>query len=224
MWNLIFRPPNIFCFCPGCRLDIVFVVDSSGSITFSEGGAQNWQDILSFIISLSNALFSAGCDLRVGVVVFSTDVTVSMTLAQGTNPDSVESIVSAIPHKGDKTNIALGLETALDSVFVGTNGDRADAQDFIILIVDGTADLRPNDQITVATRAKDDDIYIITVGITGSINVNDLNTIASNNQVFQAATYSIPSAQQNAIQQLIFENAGFSGSSTGITFYMISSS
>ena len=64
---------NLFCVVSlECLLDISFVVDSSGSIRMAnQGGVDNWQVILDFMVDVVESINVGQDQTRVGSVTFS---------------------------------------------------------------------------------------------------------------------------------------------------------
>ena len=181
------------------------MVDSSGSINFADGN--NWNLIKAFIINLSTEFFNAGYSVQIGVVVYSTDVVEALLLSQGNNLATVTSVVNGIAYLGDKTNTAGGLETAIN--FFSRDG-RQDASRFIILLTDGTADIRADEVTDQATEAKGQGISIITIGVSRVINVERLREISGpiEGSLIRIDIYAQLQDQLATVTDLVIANLG----------------
>ena len=183
--------------------DIVFLIDSSGSIRHNnppgaqnDGPNDNYQLEKNFVNSVIREL---GADLatggiHVGAVLFGTEVENPFYL--NTYERDIQSItnhINGLRYMRSKTNMARALIDMRDVQFIPQNGDRPEAPNIAILITDGRNE--PSDQdmhlspVDEANRAKtrpNDHIQIFTVGITNEIDENQLRAISSNNRVFRA--------------------------------------
>jgi Mg-chelatase subunit ChlD len=144
-------------------------MDSSGSIAFDS--PLNWGRMKEFLKSVTGQLYTkvaSESDLHVGVVVYSTDATVAFGLSVGVNKASVYSQIDNLQYTGGSTNIAGGIELARTSVF-NNPGDRPNVPNVLVLITDGQATVRQSETLDQATSAKNNKIFIVSVGITKEV-------------------------------------------------------
>ncbi|KAK0417875.1 hypothetical protein QR680_013253 [Steinernema hermaphroditum] len=119
----------------GCvmAVDLVFVQDQSGSI-----GQSNYEtaknDIIRFVQTLSIGNLST--DSRVGLVLFDNSPSVQFYLNTFTDEAELVDAIENLPYSAGGTNIAAGLQTAINQVFGGP-GNRPGIPDVMILITDG---------------------------------------------------------------------------------------
>ncbi|GAB1610759.1 hypothetical protein Ahia01_001362400 [Argonauta hians] len=164
-------------FCPGrcsaALADIVFILDSSTSVTDT-----NFKKVLAFVKDfLSEASIDSG-RVRVGVVIYSTDVTVEFHLNRYRSKSAVLQAIDNIPYIYGSTNTYAGLHTARTQMFTAQNGDRADVPNIIILLTDGVSNINALQTIPEAEAVRAQNIHIYAVGI-GLAETTELNQIAS---------------------------------------------
>ena len=193
------------------KIDLVFVIDGSDSI-----GANNWNAVLSFTVGIATGFFSLGHDVLVAIVVYSTDASVIFTLSEGNDLDTVSSNILSIEYTGGQTGTSVGLQVAIDEVFLNQPNNRQDARDVLVLITAG-ADATDNaQQILQANRAKTNSIFIVSVGITDAIDVATLQEISSTTSAFQVDTFTSLSAEEENIRNFIVDNLMEMPSITGV--------
>ena len=104
------------CTVSGCNIagvDLVFVLDSSGSI-----GATNFNSMRNFVTTVVNALNIGQNRSQVGVIVFSDVVRIQFHLNTYSNKASLLSAISSIPYIGSRTNTADALYTLINEGFM----------------------------------------------------------------------------------------------------------
>ncbi len=120
--------------CP-LQADIVFLIDSSGSLEPNRG---DFQLELNFIREVINGFGEVGDNgIRVGLVLFGTTAESYFYLGQSTSKQTVLNAVSNLIYMGGQTNIAEAFQVARDEQFTSWNGDRPDAPNVIIIVTDG---------------------------------------------------------------------------------------
>ena len=88
-------------------IDLIFVVDASGSIQF-----ERMKKIREFLVSIVADLDVGPNATRVGAVYFSNNSYTAFTLDQYWTRQDVQEAIRYIPYIGAKTNIAAGLRRA----------------------------------------------------------------------------------------------------------------
>lgn len=181
---------------PGVRaaplLDVMFVVDGSGSISPSEfvtltDAVKDYAGILAAGVPANPgpppqpAL--AAADLQAGIVQFSTEA--SLTLGLTGDLAVFNNAIDPVnfPPQGGQTNHADAFNTAAAELAV--NG-RAGAQQAIILVTDGKANepaASPLDPVTAAINAANDakgeGILVFAIGVGTALGLDDLLDYAS---------------------------------------------
>ena len=133
--------------CTSSQADVIFVVDSSGSIcdtdpdfTFGEDTTcNNWMDLLEFINLIIDELpiSSDGSENRVALVRFANDGQLIFDFDDNNfSKATIRSAVTSLPYVGGNTATAGGLQVVIDQL-LDRNGNRADVDDIVIVITDG---------------------------------------------------------------------------------------
>ncbi|KAK2174915.1 hypothetical protein NP493_767g00011 [Ridgeia piscesae] len=146
--------------CPAvkgeCRGDIVFILDSSGSI-----GDFNWHIAKQFAIDVMRGLKVGANQSHIGSIIYSPEVEVVFNLTQFDEVADIEDNMWSMPYISGTTNTADGLEAL--TVMVKDHG-RGDAQPIAILLTDGISNVDANLAVPNAEYAKDNNIVLFVVG------------------------------------------------------------
>ena len=156
--------------------DLVFVLDSSGSIEIN--GQGNWNLLLDFLVRLVESLDIGPNAIRVGLVSYSGRSTVNFLLDRYTRKDELINAIRNIPYIGDATNTAAAIEDMRTKVFT-QRGDRPNIQNIAMVVTDGVSNVDQRNTVPNANRAKDDGIWMMVVGITDEVNETELQGISS---------------------------------------------
>ncbi|KAK6972677.1 matrilin-3 [Biomphalaria glabrata] len=166
---------------PICRrkLDLVFVFDGSNSV-----GENNFKGALEVVANAVDIFVVGPEDTRVGVVLFSTNVSDSIGLQTDSNTFKIR--VKNLVYPDETTSTHLGINKAAEIL----TANRRDADMMIILITDGQSNNR-DQTIYEATVAKSKFINIWTIGVSKAVDQSELESIASNgkNQTYLLADY-----------------------------------
>ena len=94
--------------CPS-QLDLVFVVDGSGSV-----GRSNWRLVTDFLIEVVNRLDIGAQQVRVGMVLFSSSAQTLWGLGsrQASDRESLTAGMRDLPYPSERTNTPGGLAQA----------------------------------------------------------------------------------------------------------------
>ncbi|XP_033728449.1 collagen alpha-1(XII) chain-like [Pecten maximus] len=117
-------------------------------------------------------------NVRVGVVTYSTAVSVQFHLNEHTSRHDIEKAIDSIPYQFGNTNTAGGLRTMHHVMFTSDHGDRPDAENICIILTDGVSNIDHTLTIPEANSAKDSGIRIYAIGI-GLLETEELDGIAS---------------------------------------------
>ncbi|KAK6192403.1 hypothetical protein SNE40_003875 [Patella caerulea] len=154
--------------CREQRFDVVALVDGSGSIASAD-----FQKIKNSLEMFPAFLGLSGTERRFGVAVFSSDVTVPIPLTS--NVAALMSDIASLQQPNRNTNTALGLTRVIEEF---ENFGIPENEKFIIVITDGVSNNMAQ-TLAVAASAKNMGITVISVGVGGGINVQELTGIAS---------------------------------------------
>ena len=160
--------------------DIVFVIDSSGSI-----GASHFQQALSFTADLVSE-FRIGKDFtRIGVITYNSEVITSEQIELNRFYDASElsAAIRGIQYTGGSTQTGGAIQYATDTMFNTNNGARNDGRSKVgIVLTDGQSH---DDVIRPSNAAHNASINLIAIGISNGIDENELLAIAgSPDQVY----------------------------------------
>lgn len=163
-------------------IDIAFILDESGSV-----GISNWNKMIDFVKDIVGCFQVAPDKVHFAAVTFGTAGKVEFLLGQYNSQSAVNTAFDNIVYNGGATNIAAGLTSTRVNVF-GPAKDRARAANIAIIIADGNHNHGPNPR-TAATELKKE-AFIISIGVTGGINVQLMKDISSNNKVTHVSSFN----------------------------------
>jgi len=158
-----------------CILDLVYIVDSSGSINFKD--PRNWNITLEFLVNVTRQFTIGPDDVQVAFVLFSTDATIRWGLTRYQNQADLITAILAVPYIGDRTNLNDALYLTRTRVFASGQGTRSGAFKAAIILTDGVDNVPTNGtELTIqnATAAKADGIRLTAVGVSDQVNVDRL--------------------------------------------------
>ena len=164
-------------------VDIVFAVDSSSTI-----GTTNFNSIRQFLSLIVSRYVVGPEDAQFGVVRFSTSASTVITLRTHPDLSSLRAAINGISYVPGETNIAEGIEFAIQELTV--NGRRG-VPKVLIIITDGGS--VSSGTITVpGGTAKSLGIEIFAIGIGDSVDIEELNVFATDpdsDHVFPVASF-----------------------------------
>jgi hypothetical protein len=172
--------------CTTSLVDLVFVIDSSGSIRDNnplDGSFDNYKLLLDFVNSIVDRLNIGVNGSRVGVVRFSDYGDSVFYLNSYTNKNDMTIAIQQIGYMGGNTNTSGGIREMKDVQFTEANGDRPDVKNIAIIITDGKSTFDSDRTIPDANTAKSRGIQIYSVGITNAANEEELRLMSSDPQV-----------------------------------------
>lgn len=193
--------------CSSAVADIVFVLDTSGSIRDAnpkDGSTDNWQRMLSFLIELVDELEISAEKNRVGLVRFS-DIGESLWyLDTYTDRQSLKQAIAGVGFLGSNTNTSGGLRVMTFEQFTPSHGDRPFVKNIAIVLTDGASTYDRNRTISDAEIAHKRNIKIFTVGVTDQVNGEELKNMSSppqieNKNYFMSDTYEELAMMESAI-------------------------
>ena len=151
----------------------MFVLDASTSVT-----EPNFQLMKDFVADFLFIADIDGGNVRVGVVIYSTDVHVEFQMNTYSSKLDVLQAIDRIPYRYGSTNTADALETMRTQMFSAANGDRANVPNLAIVITDGVSNINSRRTIPEAEQARNNSIHIYAIGI-GLTDTTELDGIAS---------------------------------------------
>ncbi|XP_070174921.1 cartilage matrix protein-like isoform X2 [Littorina saxatilis] len=173
--------------CTGRRADVMFLLDSSGSV-----GELNFNKTLQLVRDVVSH-FSIGSNaMKVGVDTFATGFRQEILLRSSSSASSFARNVNKIKYDGGSTYTGLGL-TGMTTVSFSTEaGHRTGVPKVGIVVTDGQSSSSSN-TVAAAKKAKSAGIYLLVVGVGSSVTTSELNSIATypySQNVFNAKSYT----------------------------------
>ena len=163
----------IFSACTQAKADIVFILDSSGSMSKTEFG-----QIKRFVTDfLSDADIDSG-SVRVGVNVFSEKSHIKFHLNEYTSKTDLLTAVENIKYIRGGTNTADAFKRTRTEMFTLNNGDRPNVDNIVILLTDGKSTRNTKRTIPEAQITRDAGIHVFAVAV-GYKDFSELDEIAS---------------------------------------------
>ena len=184
----------MFSFClllsdPVCieEIDIVFVLDSSGSV-----GESNYTTMLRFAAEVAGGFKFGSEGAQFGSITYATSASLDIQLGQFSNPAAFKNALMQISYKATKTNTAQALMLARQEL--SANG-RDGVPKAVIIITDGQSD-EPIATQQEAALIRSQGVRILSIGIGPKIDLNELNGISSDpdeDHVFLINDFSLDS-------------------------------
>ncbi|KAK6961154.1 collagen alpha-1(XIV) chain, partial [Biomphalaria glabrata] len=159
--------------CLLARADLVFVIDSSTSVTET-----NFDKILSFVKDLLSKTDIDSGDVRVGLITYSNEVSQEFYLNSAFTKREILELVDDVKYNFGSTNTAEALEIMRNVMFSPEKGDRADVSNIAIVLTDGVSAVNAERTVPNARLAHDDGIHIFTIGV-GLSDTRELEGIAT---------------------------------------------
>ncbi|XP_061183369.1 CD109 antigen-like [Saccostrea echinata] len=176
--------------CTEPSADIVFVLDSSGSI-----GSSNFQSILSFVRDMTSSFDFSNGKTKVSVVTFSSRVYEAFPLNAYQSASAIADAVSRVPYYAGGTDTASALRYVENYSFIASKGAAMNSSRIVIVITDGQSN-DPAATKIAAEALRSIGVTTYSIGIGSGIGQRELENIASDiNHVFRVSNY-------NALQQV----------------------
>ena len=172
--------------CSTIQMDLVVVLDSSGSIRAAnpgDGSYDNWNLMLEFVTGIVDRMTIGQYNSRVGIVRYADSVQNVFYLNSYYNSNDLKDAIRRISYVGGQTNTAAGLKAMYAEQFTETRGDRLEVHNVAIVMTDGISNTDQSRTIPEALAAKNRGITIFTVGITNSVDQNEIRAISTNPQL-----------------------------------------
>ena len=209
--------------CENYMADIVFVVDSSGSIRDAnptDGSYDNWELLLNFMVTMVDKLNIGSNQVRIGVAQFSNEGRSVFHMKQYTDKNSLNKAIRRIRYLGRNTNTAGGIRIMHDVEFTPQNGDRPGVPNIAVVITDGESNRKQLRTIPEAIRARSDGIKIYSVGVTSRVKEAELRDISSSPHVKDKNYFMVPNFKNiYGVAVAITFDACDNGKCTTVTVY-----
>jgi uncharacterized protein with von Willebrand factor type A (vWA) domain len=156
-------------------VDVIFVIDESDSV-----GEDHFKDSVNALTNSIDKLAIGENLVRVGVSLFAGKGTSRPLLQLNSQYDkeAIKQVFStAVYQKGSYTDIGDAFRYVCTEMFKKENGNRSDAQDYLILVTDGKSNSGPDPVIVQAENCKKSGVRIATVGVGGDTDEDLLKKI-----------------------------------------------
>ncbi|XP_072507408.1 collagen alpha-6(VI) chain [Notamacropus eugenii] len=168
--------------CKDMKADIMFLVDSSGSI-----GLENFAKMKTFMKNLVNKSQIGADQVQIGVVQFSHENKEEFQLNQYRTRWEIAGAIDAMSHIGDRTLTGSALSFVSD-YFHPSKGARPNVRKFLILITDGEAQDLVREP---AAALRQDGVIIYSVGVYGSNESQLVEISGKRDMVFYVENFDI---------------------------------
>ena len=154
-------------------LDVVFVIDTSGSIGFS-----NFQMIREFTANVTTELIHNSPKSSIGMILFDDTARIEFNLQAYSSLRTILSAINQLAYSGRETNMAGALRLLLSTAQNGVLGLRSDSLKLAIIITDGRSG-NPSATLSAASALHASNIFdILAVGVDRA-DLAELQAIAS---------------------------------------------
>ncbi|XP_052233684.1 uncharacterized protein LOC127846468 isoform X4 [Dreissena polymorpha] len=159
----------------GCdtKADITFLIDSSDNV-----GQQNFIKQLAFVRDVSNNMQLGPNKVQVSAVTFGTGAKNQFDLNQYSDKAALEAAIMSIQYNGGQPALANAIRYVTGSSFSPLHGGRADAPHVAVVLTNQPSGTIDTIKLQSQT-AKDNGVIIYAVGIGNGVNMNELQTLAS---------------------------------------------
>ncbi|VDI82665.1 Hypothetical predicted protein [Mytilus galloprovincialis] len=155
------------------KVDLVFLVDSSGSV-----GHNNFIKVKNFVTSSVNRFIIGNRDTLVSVVTFASTPHTEFKLNSLHDKLPLANAIHGIRYISGGTNTGEALKFVGSHIFQPSSGDRINARNILVVITDGQS----NNHVATIAQAnylRNNNILIIAVGIGSGISKSELDRMAS---------------------------------------------
>ena len=163
-----------------CFVDLVYVVDSSGSINYKD--ARNWDITKEFLVNLTRQFTIGANDVHVAFILFSDVATVEWGLTRYLDETSLINAIRNVRYIGETTNLNDALYLTRTNVFGQGGGVRSGAFKAAVILTDGEDNVPvEGTPLTIqnATACKNDGILLIGIGVSDQVDTRRLREIVS---------------------------------------------
>ena len=188
----------VYVACGIGGIDLVFVVDESGSI-----GETHFQLFREFIENVSSVLNFGQSNSRVAVITFDDSPHLVFNLHQYTDRPSFVQAVRNLAYDGGGTDIAEALDFLRETAQNGLLGINDNNQQVVMFMTDGQSNAEAT-RVAAEALHRTNIFRVYAVGVSGA-NVSQLNVIAGGNSDFVFYSNTFDSAVLRRIEAEVIE-------------------
>ncbi|EHH60343.1 hypothetical protein EGM_11681 [Macaca fascicularis] len=207
-WEIIQTVPDALPECPHQEMDIVFLIDGSGSINQND-----FNRMKGFVQAVMDQF--AGTDTLFALMQYSNFPKIHFTFTQFRTSRSQQSLVDPIVQLKGLTFTATGILQVVTQLFHHKNGARKSAKKILIVITDGQKYKDPLEYRDVIPQAEKAGIIRYAIGVGRAFQEptarQELNTIGSappQDHVFKVDNFAALSSIQKHLQEKIYAVEG----------------
>ncbi|KAL4238702.1 hypothetical protein ACF0H5_003409 [Mactra antiquata] len=182
--------------CSANKADIIFLLDSSTS-----EGETNFRKQLDFVTNFTKAYQIGPSHVQVGIFTFSSTPQVAFYLNTYSDKASLIQGINSVKYLSGNTYTDLALKLVREDGFIPIHGSRTGVPKILVVMTDGES-TSPRKTEIEATTLHYTDIKVISIGIGSSVQIDELRTIASDNEhVFTVPSFDSLQSIENEIQK-----------------------
>ncbi|XP_034525439.1 integrin alpha-D [Ailuropoda melanoleuca] len=201
-------PSSFSTECPSQEMDIVFLIDGSGSIA-----QRDFQRMKGFVRAVMGQF--GGTNTLFSLIQYSNHLKIHFTFTQFKSSSSPQSLVDPIVQLNGLTFTATGIRTVVQELFHSKNGARKTARKILIVITDGQKYRDPLEYSDVIPQAERAGIVRYAIGVgdafqdpTARQELNTIGSKPSQDHVFRVDNFAALSNIQEQLQEKIFAVEG----------------
>uniref|UniRef100_A0A452UFZ6 Integrin subunit alpha D n=1 Tax=Ursus maritimus TaxID=29073 RepID=A0A452UFZ6_URSMA len=199
-------PSSFSTECPSQEMDIVFLIDGSGSI--AQHDFKRMKDFVRAVMGLLRTM-------EFSLIQYSNYLKIHFTFTQFKNSSSPQSLVDPIVQLNGLTFTATGIRRVVQELFHSKNGARKTARKILIVITDGQKYKDPLEYSDVIPQAERAGIVRYAIGVgdafqdpTARQELNTIGSAPSQDHVFRVDNFAALSNIQKQLQEKIFAVEG----------------
>ncbi|XP_023046851.1 integrin alpha-D isoform X4 [Piliocolobus tephrosceles] len=207
-WEIIQTVPDALPDCPHQEMDIVFLIDGSGSINQND-----FNQMKGFVQAVMDQF--EGTDTLFALMQYSNHLKIHFTFTQFRTSRSQQSLVDPITQLKGLTFTATGILQVVTQLFHHKNGARKSAKKILIVITDGQKYKDPLEYRDVIPQAEKAGIIRYAIGVGHAFQEptarQELNTIGSappQDHVFKVDNFAALGSIQKQLQKKIYAVEG----------------
>ncbi|XP_043415889.1 integrin alpha-D [Prionailurus bengalensis] len=194
--------------CPSQEMDIVFLIDGSGSID-----QRDFKQMKNFVIAVMGQF--EGTNTLFSLMQYSNDLEIHFTFTKFQSSSSPQSLVDPVLQLNGLTFTATGILKVVKELFHSKNGARESAKKILIVITDGQKYKDPLEYSDVMPLAEKAGIIRYAIGVgdafqepTAREELNTIGSVPSQDHVFKVDNFAALSSIQKQLQEKIFAVEG----------------
>lgn len=153
------------------KSDVVFVVDSSGSIS-----RRNFKRELQFVKEVASTFKMGPNQSQIAVISYSDDAQVDIRFGEYSNVNDFNAAVDRVRHQRQRTRIDKALDLGNNKVFTPSGGARPNVAKVMVILTDGKQTVTGDSKtLDVAVRPlREKNVTVFAVGVGKAIDINEL--------------------------------------------------